>query len=467
MGSTFQGVIAFALMTALLVIGSLLRSRLAWLRASLIPGSIVAGAIGFAGLSLGWFPGYGPQDFTALAFHFFTLSFMSLCLTGSPPASNADERQGIVGGGLWLTLMWTASLGVQAVIGYAVMSVFDLFSGQDLDPLLGAIATHGFTQGPGQALTYGTIWQNDYGIADAAQVGVIFASMGFIAAFLVGVPMARYFLKRGQNANRHSTLDDDFIRGFHRLETQPSAGRQVSHAGTVDSLAWHLGLLGIAYVITYLWLSLMQPLVAGSQVLSVFFSYNLFFAHGLTICVLMRFAIDRLGWAHRVDDDTLKRITSASVDFMVVATLMSIQITVLAALLVPVLLVATSITLVTLVGALVIGRMSGRLGAERAVTAFGCCCGSTGTGLLLLRMLDADFSTSVPKELAFFNIAILVVNIPTLFFFAPIAPSLSPAVYLLIFGGYALLTLACIPLLLRWQRRRDAHTVSHSEESAA
>ncbi|WP_110686098.1 sodium/glutamate symporter [Salinicola aestuarinus] len=467
MGSTFHGVIAFALMAALLVIGSLLRSRLSWLRASLVPGSIVAGAIGFGALSLGWIPGYGPQDFTALAFHFFTLSFMSLCLTGSPPAAGGSERQSVIGGGLWLTLMWTASLGVQAVIGYAVMSGFDLFSGNDLDPLLGAIATHGFTQGPGQALTYGTIWQEDYGIADAAQVGVIFASMGFIAAFAVGVPMARYFLKRGQNANRHSTLDDDFVSGFHRPNTRPSAGQQISHAGTVDSFAWHLGLLGVAYVITYVWLSLMQPLVEGNQVLSVFFSYNLFFAHGLTVCVLMRLAIDRLGWAHRVDNDTLKRITSASVDFMVVATLMSIQVAVLAALLLPILLVAVCITLFTFVGALAIGRVSGKLGAERAVTAFGCCCGSTGTGLLLLRMLDADFSTSVPKELAFFNIAILVVNIPTLFFFAPIAPSLSPTVYLLIFGGYALLTLACIPLLLRWQRRRETGANRHTTEHPA
>lgn len=467
MGSTFHGVIAFALLAALLVVGSLLRSRLSPLRRSLIPGSIVAGAIGFAALSAGVIPGYGPQDFTALAFHFFTLSFMSLCLTGSAPPGEGEARQSIVGGGLWLTLIWTASLGVQAVVGFAVMAGYDAVSGGDLSPLLGAIVTHGFTQGPGQALTYGTIWENDYGIRDAAQVGVIFASIGFIAAFVVGVPLARRILKRGLNANRRSTLDDDFVNGFHAVQTRPSAGKQVSHSGTVDSFAWHLGLLGVAYLITYLWLSAIQPLVAGNQVLSVFFSYNLFFAHGLTVCVLMRLVIDRCGWADKVDDDTLKRITSGSVDFMVVATLMSIQIAVLAALLIPIVLVAIAVTLVTLLGALLIGRLSGKLGAERAVTAFGCCCGSTGTGLLLLRMLDSDFSTSVPKELAFFNIAILVVNIPTLFFFAPIAPSLDTWAYLAIFGGYALLALACIPLLLRWQRRKGASSTGSAASATA
>ncbi|WFF41772.1 sodium:glutamate symporter [Salinicola endophyticus] len=463
MGSTFHGIIAFALMAALLVAGSLLRSRLAWLRASLVPGSIVAGVLGFLLLSCGLIPGYGPGDFTALAFHFFTLSFMSLCLTGSPKSAAREGRQSVVGGGLWLTLIWTASLGGQAVLGFALMAGYDGISGANLDPLLGAIVTHGFTQGPGQALTYGTLWETRYGIADAAQVGVIFASLGFIAAFAVGVPVARHFLKRGLNSNRESTLDDDFIAGFHAPERQPASGRQVTHPGNVDSLAWHLGLLGVAYVITYAWLSFMQPLVAGNQVLSVFFSFNLFFIHGLTICVLMRLLIDRCGWSSKVDDDTLKRITSGSVDFMVVATLMSVQVAVLTALLVPILIVAAGVTLVTLLGAVAIGRLSGRLGPERTVTAFGCCCGSTGTGLLLLRMLDADFSTSVPKELAFFNIAIIVVNIPTLFFFAPIAPSLGTWTYLAIFGGYAVAALSCIPLLRGWQRRLEARVPADQE----
>lgn len=468
MGSTFHGVIAFALTAALLVAGGILRSRLGWLRASLIPGSIVGGLLGFALLSLGLVPGFEPGDFTALAFHFFTLSFMSLCLTGSPKAAAGQPRGGIVGGGLWLTLIWTASLGIQGAIGYLLIVGFDGVSGSDISPMLGAIVTHGFTQGPGQALSYGTIWENDYGIANAAQVGLIYASVGFLAAFAVGVPLARYILKRGLNANRASDLDADFLQGFHRDDRHlPGAGRLVPHSGNLDSLAWHIGLLAVAYVLTYAWMSAMQPLVSDSKTLSVFFSYNLFFIHGLIICVLMRQLIDRLGLARYVDDDTLKRITSSSVDFMVVATLMSIQFAVLYALLAPIALVSVVITAVTLIGCLYLGRMSGRLGRERALTAFGCCCGSTGTGLLLLRMLDADFSTSVPKELAFFNIAIIVVNVPTLFFFAPVAPSLGAWSYLAIFGGYSLLALACAPLLWWWQRRQPVSAVTVQESNAS
>ena len=60
----------------------------------------------------------------------------------------------------------------------------------------------------------------------------------------------------------------------------------------------------------------------------------------------------------------------------------------------------------------------------RAVTSFGCCCGSTGSGLLLLRILDPDLSTPIAKELAFFNIAILVLSFHVLGLMAPILPSL-------------------------------------------
>lgn len=464
MQDTFHGVIAFALLAFMLLLGSLLRSRVPWLRASLVPASIVGGALGFVLLSLGLLPGYSPGDFTTLTFHFFTLSFMSLCLIGTRRHGGLQGGS-VVRGGMWLTLAWSVSLGMQGVIGYVLVSVYDAVTGSDVSAWLGAIVTHGFTQGPGQALTFGNIWEDTYGVANAAQVGLIYASLGFLMAFVVGVPLARRYLNKGLNANRASRLDASFRHGFFPVPepgedtnaSAPSMGRMVSHPANLDSLAYHLGLLAVAYVITHLWLTFMQGVIGDAAPmginLGVLFSHNLFFLHGLGVCVVMRKVIDQLGLGHRIDDETFKRITGTSVDFMVVGTLMSIQFSVLYALLTPVLLVAVAVTLATLLSCLFIGRMSGRLGPERALTSFGCCCGSTGTGLLLLRMMDADFSTSVPKELAFFNLAIIVVNFHLLMIFAPIVPSLSGGAYLAIFGGTAIVMLACLPLMRYWERR--------------
>ncbi len=452
MGSTFHGVIAFAILAAMLLLGSILRNRLHFLRNSLVPASLIGGVIGFALLSLELIPGYSSADFTALTFHFFTLSFMSLCLTGSSK-SQSSSGSSIVKGGLWLTVAWSVSLGLQGVLGYGVIAAYDAVTGAQLSEYLGALVTHGFTQGPGQALTYGGIWEKQYGIENAAQVGLIYASLGFIVAFLVGVPVARRFIRRGQNSNRASNIDDNFIAGFFARNDAPVTGRMVTHPGNLDSLAYHLSLLAVAYVLTYIWLGFMQGVVAGFKPfgvnLSVLFSYNMFFLHGLAVCVLMRWGLDSSGLDRQVDNETLKRITGSSVDFMVVGTLMSIKFAVLSALLVPITLVTLVIAVTTLIGCLWIGRLSGQLGPERSVTSFGCCCGSTGSGLLLLRMMDADFSTSVAKELAFFNLAILFVNFHIFFIFAPVAPSLGAGTYLAIFGGTALCVLALVPFLMR------------------
>ncbi len=451
MGSTFPGVIAFTILAAMLLLGSILRSRVGFLRNSLIPASLVGGVIGFSLLSLELIPGYSSSDFTALTFHFFTLSFMSLCLTGKSKTQTSSTGL-VVKGGLWLTVIWSVSLGLQGVLGYGVIAAYDGVTGAGLSEFLGALVTHGFTQGPGQALTYGGIWENQFGIEDAAQVGLIYASLGFIVAFVVGVPVAKRFIRRGLNTNQGSNIDANFLSGFFDRENAPTSGKMITHPGNLDSLAYHLGLLAVAYVLTYIWLGFMQGMVAGFKPfginLGVLFSYNMFFLHGLAICVLMRWGLDKTGLDQRVDDETLKRITGSSVDFMVVGTLMSIKFAVLSALLVPISLVTLVITLATLASCVWIGRLSGKLGPERTVTAFGCCCGSTGSGLLLLRIMDPDFSTSVAKELAFFNLAIMVVNFHIFFIFAPVAPSLGAATYLGIFGGTALCVLAAIPLLM-------------------
>lgn len=453
MESTFHGIIAFALLATLLLAGTLLRTWIPLFRNALVPASILGGIIGFAIISTGLVPGFSASDFVALTFHFFTLSFMSLCLTGNSKNS-ALSSGSIVVGGLWLTLIWTISLGAQGVLGYGVIVAYDQMSGSDLSAYLGALITHGFTQGPGQALTYGGIWEKQYGIANAAQVGLIYASLGFIVAFAIGVPMAKWIVRKGLNANKASTIDSQFLSGIFKPQTQPEAGRQVTHPANLDSLAYHICLIGIAYVLTHVWLLSMRNIVAGFAPwgvdLNVLFSHNLFFLHGLIICVIMRWAIDRAGLASYVNDESMKRITGASVDFMVVGTLMSIEFAVLGALLVPILLVTAAITILTLALCFLLSRLSGKLGYERLVTIFGCCCGSTGSGLLLLRMVDADFSTSVAKELAFYNIAIVVATFHLLFIFAPIAPSLSAGMYVAVFGGTSLVALALVPVLYRW-----------------
>jgi ESS family glutamate:Na+ symporter len=406
MADSFSGVLAFAFMASMILVGTVLRARVPWFQFALIPASLLGGLIGFLLISSGYAFGYTSQDFVPFAFHFFTLSFMSLVLTGKEPSA---DNTSIQPGGIWLAIGWTMSLVLQALVGLSVLVTYNLVTGGELSHYLGILVTHGFTQGPGQAMAMGSIWESEFGVSSAVNFGLIYASMGFVISFVIGVPAARYAIRNGLNS------------------------------ANVDSLVFHLSILGVAYLMTNEYLVLMQSLLDGATFLGVpmvlLFSHNLFFIHGLVVCLILRAVINRLGYGHCIDNETQKRITGSSVDLMMVGTVMSIQFALLANYLVPILAVCLAAAVTTALMCFLFGRMLNTLPVERAITLFGCCTGSTGSGLLLLRILDPDLSTPVARELAYFNVAIIFVSLHILMFMAPILPSIGLGIVCAVYGA--------------------------------
>ena len=444
MAQTFPGILSFAFLAALLVFGTLIRANVRFFQINLVPASLIGGTLGFGLIALDWAMGFKAADFTAFAFHFFTLSFMSLVLTSR--AQPIAGQQPVALGGLWLSLIWVICLVLQALVGLAAISAYNTIASEPLSGFLGLIATHGFTQGPGQALALGDLWTTAYNIQHAVDFGLIYASLGFVAAFAVGVPMARWILKKNLHSGRGGSLDQDFERGLYSGDAAPAPGKLITHSANVDSFAFHIGLLGCAYLITDQYLKLVHPFVAGTHFENIF-SYNLFFFHGLMICVGLRALLDRFNLGQFVDDETQKRITGSSVDLMVTASLLSINFALLTQFWQPILLVASLVTLVTAALCFTAGLRLKTLGAERGLTIFGCCCGSTGSGILLLRILDPNLASSVAKELAFFNIAILFLSFHILAIMAPILPSIPVIWIILIYLATAGFGLILVQLL--------------------
>ena len=444
MAQTFPGILSFAFLAALLVFGTLIRANVRFFQINLVPASLIGGTLGFGLIALDWAMGFKAADFTAFAFHFFTLSFMSLVLTSR--AQPIAGQQPVALGGLWLSLIWVICLVLQALVGLAAIGAYNTIASEPLSGFLGLIATHGFTQGPGQALALGDLWTTAYNIQHAVDFGLIYASLGFVAAFAVGVPMARWILKKNLHSGRGGSLDQDFERGLYSGDAAPAAGKLITHSANVDSFAFHIGLLGCAYLITDQYLKLVHPFVAGTHFENIF-SYNLFFFHGLMICVGLRALLDRFSLGQFVDDETQKRITGSSVDLMVTASLLSINFALLTQFWQPILLVASLVTLVTAALCFTAGLRLKTLGAERGLTIFGCCCGSTGSGILLLRILDPNLASSVAKELAFFNIAILFLSFHILAIMAPILPSIPLIWIILIYLATAGFGLILVQLL--------------------
>ena len=60
-----------------------------------------------------------------------------------------------------------------------------------LSQSLGMLVTHGFTQEMRQAIAMASIWENQFAIDNAVNFSLVYASVGFICAFIVGFHLAR------------------------------------------------------------------------------------------------------------------------------------------------------------------------------------------------------------------------------------------------------------------------------------
>jgi len=439
MNATFPAFMAFGAMSILLLFGVFIRAKVKIIQSLMVPSSLFAGVLGFILVNAGWlkFPYEGrwvtltSVDFVPFAFHAFTISFISLCLTR---AEESDQKKSAFKGGVWLALVWTASLTVQALVGAATVFGYNLISGSNFNLHLGYLVTHGFTQGPGQGMAIGGIWASQ-GVPDAVTMGLIWASFGFLAAYVVGVPVARGLIKRGENTNKRSKINEEFSSGLLKKDTVLYAGRETTHSANIDTLAYHVALIGLVYVVTYFEMTLI-----GKFVKHPFFNINFFFFHGLLWAMAIRVLMNKLGIAYLTDPGIQKRITGLSIDFLLVGSVMAISFGIMSKYLGIIIAVTITVSATTFFMIRFFQRGLAELGPERALSSYGCCTGSAASGLLLLRILDADYSTPVAMELAVFNVMIGFTTIPIMLIMVPNLPQFA---HWIIFGAYILNAIIC------------------------
>ena len=440
---TFVGFNIMAVIGLMLMIGVVLRAKIKILQSFLIPAAIIGGAIGFILVNTGLLP-FESKQFVNFSLHAFIISFMSLCLTNKPDDAPDTGAKEYLRGGLWMSFIWAGSVGLQAVVGGLLLVAYNTVSGAGFSELFGFISTHGFTQGPGQGLTYGKMWANLGASADLPIVGLIYANVGFIFAFIIGVPLARYFIRRGKNANKKASIEKEYLVGILEDKKSSSLGHEKTHPANIDTLAFQLSVLFICYGITFLYMKYILAHLKGLPVVGVLSAWGLFFFHGLVVATIVRLLINKIGLGHMLSVRLQKHITGAAVDFLLVASFMSVSFQVLTTYIGPIVVVSFGILLTTFFYIWFFGRKLSRLGPERMVAQLGCCTGATANGLLLLRILDPDYTTGVSMELAFFNIAILFTAGIPMFLIAPNVPNMG---FMQIIGLYSLYTIFCLAVV--------------------
>jgi len=445
----FESMLTFGSLAIMLLAGVLLRTRVTFFQRFLIPSCLIGGILGLILLNIDLIR-LPVSNLESFAYHFFNISFISVGLTGAAKQETAsDQNKSTVKGTLWMVLTQAVVFPLQAIIGGLFIMFFGV-CGLKLFPTFGFFAPLGFNEGPGQALSFGKVWEG-LGFEHAATIGATFATIGYFFAFFVGVPLVNRGIRKGLSSQVHRVLSPDFISGIMDRKQQPvSAGTLTMHSANIDTLAFQAALVGMVYVATYGFVRTIGGLLAP-DVASILWGFFFFF--GLVFAFLVKWLMQKIGIDFLIDTGIQRRITGWSIDFLIVSTVMAIQMQIVWKYAIPILAISLTCGVLTTVVVVFLGRRLWDYNLERTVAIYGTVTGTVSCGLLLLRIADPEFKSPAVIEVAVMNVIMLIPLAPYLILVnAPVWWDWSIALTVLVFLGAMTLSLILLKVLKLWQK---------------
>ncbi|MCD2137579.1 sodium/glutamate symporter [Salinicoccus halitifaciens] len=400
--------IAFGLASVMLAVGLIIRSKVGFIRRMLVPTSVIAGIIGFFVMNSGMVTAVDAGMYIQIVTLLFTVTFISIGLTSNPKSkstasSGRDVAKGSLGMGFTWNILYALTPFVAVVILLAIGGIFGM------DAVYGLLIPFAFTQGPGQAATYGAIMENEYGIMDAATVGVTFAALGFVLCFLIGVPLARYGIKRGLAKSMASRkIEKPVERGYYNKdEERESLGDETMYSGNIDTMSFHFAIIGICFLLAIGLAELASMIPGIGPTIS-----GMLFIYGMIAGYLVKYVMRKLSIEHFLDNKFQSKITGWSTDYLIVASFMSVTFSVIGNWIVPILIISVIVTLISLAICLYFGqRYGGKNDYERTIGIYGTSTGTVPSGIALVRIVDPSLRTSTSVELGLMNIPMMISNV--------------------------------------------------------
>ena len=276
----------------------------------------------------------------------------------------------------------------QYVVGLGLAGfVLSRFCG--VPPCFGNLIEIGFEGGHGTVGGMAESFANA-GWTDGAALGYTVATAGMVLGIVVGMILVNWAHRRGfvaqvvpfDRRTAHERL------GVHPRRARPAAGLQTVMSDSIDSLAWHLAVVGLAIAVGAGMLWLLK--LTGYGVFNGFPLFPLCMIGG----ILIQLAARAFGRDLMVDHGQMERISGAALDFLVVSAVATISIKVVAANWVALVALVLAGAVWSVFAALWFGpRCFKEAWFERTIADFGQATGVTATGLMLLRTVDPESRT--------------------------------------------------------------------------
>ena len=211
----------------------------------------------------------------------------------------------------------------------------------------------------------------------------------------------------GRQLKRIEDMPESSIIGIYEPAERPSAGSQTVSAASVDSLGFHLAIIGLGVFIGYLIHSVLvrvellvwPPSADGRAFFDSFPLFPLCMIGGLVVQLFFANFTKRNPLDHRL----MQRLSGTAMDFLVVAAISTINVEVVLGGLVPlaILVVAGVLWNVFCVMWLARRLLPADSWFERAIAEMGQSMGVTATGLLLLRVVDPEGDTDATSAFGY------------------------------------------------------------------
>lgn len=454
---TWNSLIQIFLLALAIIAGNTIRRKVAFMRRSLIPSALIGGLII---LVLKVFPFIDDvidkRFMEIITYHALALGFIAMSLRSPRKASRSNTMTVIDTGTL------TASTYIiQGIVGLLITIPLFVWwrnpqTGREIFYSAGLLLPMGYGQGPGQALNFGTIYQNTAADQDILFHGIDFglsiAAIGFIVGSVVGVVYMNVLNGKGK-----LRIKSDEIADHYRLSDY-EAKNELPHSESVDKLTIMASIVIATYMLVYLLMKGIGQLDMGQfgekTVKPLVYGFNFFW--GILFGALMRKGHDWLrkrNIMHReyLNDFLLNRISGFCFDVMIVAGTAAINFTNLKT-------IALPLTLVCLAGALVTFfyvRMICRkiypdYEYEGFFAMFGMLTGTASNGMILLREIDPRYETPAANNLVLQNIPAMIMGFPILLLLGYAPHSLTATIVTL---GILAVVLTCFTIFLLRKRK--------------
>ena len=398
-------VTSFAGLCLLLCAGHLLRMHVRLLRRLFLPSAVIGGLLGLLIIQVTstvgapipdmWTAGWGKLPG-------FLINIVFACLflgVEIPKLSTLWRRAGpqLAYGQLVAWGQYVVGVGLLILVLSPVFHVNDMFGG---------ILPVGFEGGHGTAAGMTKTFV-DNGWPEGKDLALASATAGILGAVIFGMILINWAARRGYTVRRARPEDmpeDDAIAVIP-VDRRPEAGRLSVSSNAVEAFSLHVAIVGVAVLIGF---AIQRLLVAGGAAIgseggplrTVMRGFPLF-----PLCmiggILVQVVEQRFDRHHIIDPGLTRRIQNSALDFLVIAAIAKIRVSVLVGALWPFLIVvAAGIAWNVFCVVVLARRMLPDAWFERSIAEMGQSMGITATGLLLLRVVDPDYESPAADAFA-------------------------------------------------------------------